>query len=217
MEKIRVILVDDHGIVREGIRMVLENDDEIDVVGEAEDIASALTIMADLSPDLVLLDIDLGHQSSLDHLEQMVEASPQSRILMLTGLNDEEANKRAMLGGAHGLVLKNRASATLLTAVKKVHAGEIWFDRNLASKVLSDNNRRNRDERQQREKLNSLTPREREIASLIAEGLVNKDIAKRLSITEKTVRNALTVIYNKLGVTNRLELAIYASKNGLDA
>ena len=217
MEKIRVILVDDHGIVREGIRMVLENDDEIDVIGEAEDIASALTIMADLSPDLVLLDIDLGHQSSLDHLEQMVEASPQSRILMLTGLNDEEANKRAMLGGAHGLVLKNRASATLLTAVKKVHAGEIWFDRNLASKVLSDNNRRNRDERQQREKLNSLTPREREIAALIAEGLVNKDIAKRLSITEKTVRNALTVIYNKLGVTNRLELAIYASKNGLDA
>jgi two-component system, NarL family, nitrate/nitrite response regulator NarL len=135
---------------------------------------------------------------------------------MLTGLNDEEANKRAMLGGAHGLLLKTRAAETLLTAVKKVHSGEIWFDRTLTSRVLGDANRKSRDDRLEWQKINSLTAREREIAALIAEGLVNKDIAKRLFIAEKTVRNALTVIYSKLGVTNRLELAIYAAKNGLD-
>ena len=196
--------------------MVLENDEDIDVIGEAEDVETAVRLIADAAPDLVLLDIDLGRQSSLDHLEKITDASPGSRILMLTGLNDDDANKRAMLGGAHGLVLKTRASATLLTAVKKVHAGEIWFDRTLTSRVLSDNNRHNRDARVEWQKINSLTAREREIAELIAEGLVNKDIARRLYITEKTVRNALTVIYSKLGVTNRLELAIYASKNGLD-
>ncbi len=214
-DPIRVLLVDDHRLVREGIRMVLGNGDRIDVVGEAESIDKALTLIAETRPDMILLDLEVDKQSSLDRLAEIKAASPMSRILFLTGQMDEKTNERALLGGAHGLVLKNSASGTLLMAVKKVHGGEVWFDRKLTSRMLSESGTRDRNTQLEQQKINSLTKRELEVAMLIAAGHVNKNIAKHLFISEKTVRNHLTTIYSKVGVINRLELAIFASKNGL--
>ncbi|CAN5142221.1 response regulator transcription factor [soil metagenome] len=215
IDPIRVLLVDDHRLVREGIRMVLGNGNCVDVVGEAENIDNALTLIAEMRPDIILLDLEVDKQSSLERLAEIKAASPRSRILFLTGRMDEKTNERALLGGAHGLVLKNSASGTLLMAVKKVHGGEVWFDRKLTSRMLSESGRRDRNTQMEQLKINSLTKRELEVAKLIAAGHVNKNIAKHLFISEKTVRNHLTTIYSKIGVINRLELAIFASKNGL--
>lgn len=214
---ISVLLVDDHRLVREGIRLVLGNGSLIDVVGEAESIDTALEIICVKKPDLILLDVEIGNRSSLDRLAEIRSASPLSRILFVTGQMDEQTNERALLGGAHGLVQKNSASETLLMAIRKIHDGEMWFDRKLTSRVLSEAGKRDREDKHEQAKIGSLTKRELEVAKLIGSGLVNKMIADRLFISEKTVRNHLTVIYSKIGVTNRLELALFATKNGLAA
>jgi DNA-binding NarL/FixJ family response regulator len=137
-------------------------------------------------------------------------------VLILTGVYDEELHKRAILEGARGILLKNQAGTTLIKAIKKVHLGEAWIDRTLTVKLLDEANKHSQLNREEQKKINSLTARECEIIKLIAEGLVNKEIARRLFVVEKTVRNHLTVIYSKLELTSRLELAVYASRNGLD-
>lgn len=215
MDTIRIILVDDHSIVREGLRMIIENDSEIEVVGETENMADALRLVEREKPDVVLLDLDLGKESSLDKMSEIFKANENSRVLILTGVLDENQHKRTMQKGAQGILLKNHAGGTLLKAIKKVHQGEAWLDRMLTAKVLADANRTKDLNDAEQLKINSLTNREREIVKLIADGLVNKEIAARLFIGEKTVRNCLTVIYDKLEVANRLELAIYASHHGL--
>jgi DNA-binding NarL/FixJ family response regulator len=212
---IRVMLVDDHRLVLEGIRTVLGNGSLIDVVGEAQDLEKALVMISAQKPDMVLLDVEIGKVSTLERLEDIRAACPSSRILFLTGEMNEAMNERALIGGAHGLVLKECSSEVLRTAVKKVHNGEIWFDRKLTSRVLSDARKREKGDHEDQEKIHSLTKRELEVTRLIATGLVNKNIAERLFISEKTVRNHLTVIYSKIGVQNRLELALFASKNRL--
>lgn len=215
MDLIRVILVDDHSIVREGLRMIIENDSEIEVVGETENMTDALRLIGREKPDVVLLDLDLGKESSLDTMQEIFKANENSRVLILTGVLDENQHKRAMQKGAQGILLKNHAGGTLLKAIKKVHQGEAWLDRTLTAKVLADANRNKDLNDAEQQRINSLTNREREIVKLIADGLVNKEIAARLFIGEKTVRNSLTIIYDKLEVANRLELAIYASHHGL--
>ncbi|CAN5692276.1 response regulator transcription factor [soil metagenome] len=215
MDTIRVILVDDHSVVREGLRMIIENDSEIEVGGETENMTDALRLIEREKPDVVLLDLDLGKESSLDRMQEIFKANENSRVLILTGVLDENQHKRAMQKGAQGILLKNHAGGTLLKAIKKIHQGEAWIDRTLTAKLLADaNNKKNSSDAEQ-VRINSLTSRERDIVKLIADGLVNKEIAARLFISVKTVRNGLTVIYNKLEVANRLELAIYASHHGL--
>lgn len=215
MDTIRIILIDDHSIVREGLRMIIENDSEIEVVGEAENMKDALHLISREKPDVILLDLDLGKESSLDTMQDIFLANEDSRVLVLTGVLDENQHKRAMQKGAQGILLKNRASETLLKAIKKVYQGEAWLDRTLTARLLADaaKNKKSNDEEQL--KINSLTNREREIIKLITDGLVNKEIAARQFVSEKTIRNSLTVIYSKLEVANRLELAIYASQHGL--
>lgn len=215
MNKIRVILVDDHSIVREGLRMIIENDSEIAVVGETENMADALRLVEREKPDVILLDLDLGKESSLDTMQEIFKTSENSRVLILTGVLDENQHKRAMQKGAQGILLKNHAGGTLLKAIKKVHQGEAWLDRTLTAKLLADATKNKILSDEEQNKINSLTSREREIVKLIADGLVNKEIAARLFIGEKTVRNCLTIIYSKLEVANRLELAIYASNHNL--
>ncbi len=211
MEKITVILVDDHSIVREGLRMIIENDDQIEVVGESGDMDEAVKIIGRRKPAVVLLDLDLGSETSLDKIDQIFSASEASRVLVLTGVTDQEQHKLAMQKGAQGVLLKNNASRTLLKAIRKIHAGEAWLDRALTARLLAEANDRGGVGGGESSNLDTLTAREREIVDLISEGLTNKEIAARLFIGEKTVRNNLTVIYSKLGVSNRLELAVHAS------
>jgi two-component system, NarL family, nitrate/nitrite response regulator NarL len=216
-DPIRVLLVDDHRLVLEGIRTVLGNGSLINIVGEAQELDTALQMLKSTLPDVVLLDVEVGKESTVDKLAEIASASPTTRVLFLTSKVDDRTNERALLAGAHGLVLKDSAAETLLTAVRKVHDGEVWFDRKLTSRMLSEARRKDLSNDQDRDKIHSLTKRELEVTRLIALGLVNGKIADRLFISEKTVRNHLTVIYSKIGVANRLELALFAAKNKLAA
>ena len=208
-----IVIVDDHPIVCEGVKALLENDPHLRVVGTAGSILEACETIRNLRPNVVLLDVELDAVSSIDHIEEIIACSPDSKILLLTGAIDEKANDRAAERGAMGIVSKNDAPATLVMAVKKVSEGEVWFDRVFTARVLQNLSRRNTAERKAYDIFASLTSRECEIAMKIGQGLVNKDIARELGISEKTVRNSLTTVYEKLGVASRLELAVFLSKN----
>ena len=211
--KIRVVLVDDHSVVREGVRMILENDKDISVTGETGNIEEAISLVELQQPDIVLLDLALGSETSIGHIPLMLEAAPSARILVLTGVSDEELHKRALLKGAHGLLMKDKAGTVLRTAIKKVHAGEVWVDRNLTAVVLRAAAREDESKRLADDRILSLTAREIEIVDLVAAGHTNRSIADALCISDKTVRNRLTVIYDKLDMTSRLELALFASSH----
>jgi two-component system, NarL family, nitrate/nitrite response regulator NarL len=215
MEQTTVLIADDHPIIRQGIRMMLENDVEVKVVGEASTVDEVIKLVSSLRPALLVLDQYFGADSSLDRLEEIISIAPELRIIIFTGMVDGQTVERAAYGGAHGVVLKSQAASSLLMAIKKVAAGEIWYDRSFTARFISEVSRKRESLSGEALLISSLTPRELEIVNHIVMGLVNKDVAKKLSISEKTVRNHLTVIYSKLRVSSRLELAIFANHNGL--
>lgn len=216
MTPIRIVLVDDHCVVRAGLRLVIESRPGMQVVGEASNCREALAAAATSSPDLVLLDLDLDGEDGLALVPDLATAAPGAHVLVLTGVRDPDVHRRAVLGGAMGLVLKDRAAETVIKAIEKVHAGEIWFDRALIADVLRERIRPGEaHEDPEAAKIATLTGREREVIALIGEGLRNREIGDRLAIAEPTVRHHLTSIFGKLGVTDRTELLIYAYKHKL--
>jgi DNA-binding NarL/FixJ family response regulator len=214
---IRVLLIDDHAVVRTGLRMLLESQPGLSVVGEAANRGEALTIAAQLRPDILLLDLDLGEDNGLDFLPDLLAAAPGSHVLVLTGVQDPETHQRAIHLGAVGLVLKERAAGVLLRAIERVHAGQVWLDRSLLAKVLGEMtpNTPPASRNPETAKIATLTPREREVVALVGEGLKNKQIADRLYVSGTTVRHHLTSIFAKLGVADRLSLVVYAYRYGL--
>lgn len=214
---IRVLLVDDHVVVRAGLRMLIESQPGLEVAGEAGSSAEALTIAAEARPDVVLLDVDLGGENGLDLLPVFMATLPAARVMILTGIRDSEIHTRAVRLGARGLVLKNIAADTLIKAIHKVYAGEMWLDRSLTASVLTSLLRSGdaKDYSPEAASIASLTDRELEIIGLVGEGLKNKHIGERLFISETTVRHHLTSIFSKLGVSDRLELVIFGYKHGL--
>lgn len=214
---IRVLLVDDHEVVRAGLRMLIESRPDIKVVGEATNRQEALQLTAQEQPDIILLDLDLGDESGIDIIPEIRKLTDQARILVLTGMRDRESHQRAVRLGAVGLVQKEQAAAILVKAIEKVAAGEAWLEPGLVANVLTGLSRTRGAETTDPEvaRIASLTEREREVIALICEGLQNKAIGSRLSISETTVRHHLTSIFSKLGVETRLELVIYAYRNSL--
>jgi len=239
---IRILLIDDQAIVREGLRMLLESHHGIVVVGEAADCQEAVSLAGREQPDVIILDLDLGKTSGHDCLEELTSASPQSRVLVLTGLHDLDLHQAAISRGAMGLVRKLEAAEVLVQAIKKVHAGEVWLDGLLMARLLEElwkmrerensshtsaplNSERHLSQRSELSakqvspeeiaKIALLTDRERELVTLIGEGLRNQQIADRLRISVITVRHHLSSIFSKLGVSDRFELAIYAYRHGL--
>jgi len=212
---IRILLVDDHTMVREGVRMLLEGHADLELVGEAWNRAGALDAIARERPDLVLLDLDLGAESGLDLLRELIASDPQTRVLVFTGVRDPDVHRRAMLLGALGVVPKEQAASVLLAAIRKVDAGEAWIDRSMVASLLQEARQARRHEDPEAPKIGQLTAREREIVGLVAHGNGTRPIAAQLGISEKTVRNHLVSIYSKLHVSDRLELAIYAVRHGL--
>jgi DNA-binding NarL/FixJ family response regulator len=216
VQAIRVLLIEDHAVVRAGLRLLIESRLGLTVVGEAANHAVALALAAREQPDIILLDLDLGAENGLDLLPGLRAAAGQARVLILTGVRDVEEHRRAIRHGVMGLVLKEQAPELLLKAIEKVHAGEIWLDRAMLASVLSEmvlgavsppNAEATR--------IATLTEREREVIALVGEGPKNKEIVDRLSITETTVRHHLTSIFNKFGVESRLEMVIFAHRHGL--
>lgn len=215
--QIRVVLVDDHNLVRAGLRVLIEQQRTLHVVGEAETSAAALDLVAREQPDVVVLDLDLGGESGVELIPELRAVTNHARILVLTGLVHAEQHQQAIRLGAIGLVQKAQAFDVLIHAIEHVADGEAWLDPGLVASVLTDMSRAPGETQLDPEvaKIASLTEREREVVALICEGLQNRSIGERLAITETTVRHHLTSIFAKLGVDNRLELVIYAYRNGL--
>lgn len=212
---IGILLVDDHPLVREGVRMLLESQEDMQVVGESADRANALAAARAQRPDLVLLDLDLGSDDGLELLPELIAEHPDLRVLVFTGLRDTELHQRAMERGALGVVQKEQATSVLLAAIRKVHAGEAWIDRKVIASLLQDARRARQVRDPEERKIAELTAREREIVALVAQGNGTRQLGAKLGIAEKTIRNHLVSIYAKLGVSDRLELAIYAGRHAL--
>lgn len=213
---IRVLLVDDHVVMRMGLRMVIESQPGLTVVGEAANRAEALQIARRERCDIILLDLDLGDENGIDLLPDLLDVAKGARVIVLTGIHDTVEYRRAVRLGAMGLVLKEQALGILAQAIKQVHAGEPWLDPALVATVLAEAARARAPETDpEANRIAVLTERERAVIVLICEGLRNKQIAERLHISQTTVVHHLTSIFNKLGVANRLELVTYAYSHGL--
>ena len=210
---IRILLVDDHRVIRKGLRALLDDYPDFEVVGEAGSRTEAIPLVESQRPNLVLLDLDLGSTTSLDFLSELLAIGRDLQVLVLTGVRDKELHRQAIQLGAMGIVLKDHAAEILVEAIQKVHAGDMWLDRSTIVSLLGNTQWANTDP--ERVKIRLLTEREREIISLLAEGLRNKQIGERLFISEITVRHHLTSIFNKLAVSDRVELLIYAYRNGI--
>ncbi len=210
---IRIMLVEPETLLREGLRTILHGSQQFQVVAEAEDGRQCVHLAGREQPDVVLLSGDLA----LDILPEMLSSSSGSRVLVLTRVNDPEEHRKAMVLGAMGVIQKTSAVEILFKAIQKVHEGEIWYDRSKIGSVLTEILRTGKERESNPEiaKIGRLSQRERDVIGLICKGLRNKEIASKLFITDTTVRHHLTSVYEKLGVSTRLELIVYAVSNGL--
>ena len=211
---IRALLVEDHLVLRTALRLLLSSQSHFQVVGEAANRPDALQLTTSEQPDIVLLDLYLEDGDSFELIPQLRAASPQTSVLVLTGTPEAQLQRRAISQGATGLVSKTQPAEVLLEAIDRVCAGEVWIDRSLLASVFAEATPVKTHD-PVAHNIASLTDREREIICLIGEGLRNKEIASRLFLSERTVHNHLASVFRKLGVGDRLELAIFAQRNGL--
>ena len=215
-QKIRLVIVDDQLVVREGLRMLLESHQGMKVIAMAGTRSEALEIIAREPSDLIILNLELGGYSALSFIPQLREVAKNARLLVLTALRDSEIHQKAAQLGAMGVVLKEDAADLLIKAIEKVYKGEAWLDRLTLGNLLWQLSSKEKESLDpQRKRISALTDRERQVIGLITEGLKNRQIAERLFISPTTVTHHLSSIYSKLGVTDRLELVVYAFANKL--
>jgi len=205
---IGVFLLDDHEIVRRGVKDLLEADQGIVVVGEAGTAAAALARIPALRPDVAVLDVRLPDGSGVTVCREIRSKMPNVACLMLTSFSDDEALFDAIMAGAAGYVLKQIRGTDLVGAVRTVAAGESMLDPEAASQVM----RRMRDQAARSDPLAGLTEQERRILELIGEGLTNRQIGERLFLAEKTVKNYVSALFAKLGMERRTQAAAYAAR-----
>jgi len=212
MAKIRVLLVDDHAILREGIRALLAYQEDFTVVGEAANGAEAVALVGKLQPAIVLMDIAMDRMNGLEATRLICAQSPQTRVLVLSQHEDRQYVVPLLQAGAAGYLLKRALGQDLLTALRAVARGEVYLDPRVSG-VLIDEIRLREAEGQTEQA--ELTEREREILALLVEGLSNSQIAERIHLSENTVKKHLRSILEKLHVSNRGEAAVYAAREGL--
>jgi NarL family two-component system response regulator LiaR len=207
-EAIRVLVVDDHAVVREGLRAFLDLQDGIDVVGEASDGHEAIAAAEDLRPDVVLMDLVMPRLDGLAAMRALRERVPGARVIVLTSFLDDEKVLPALRAGAAGYLLKNAAPQELARAIRAASAGEVLLDPVVAARLVDTLAGGG-------EPLDRLTPREREVLELIGRGFPNKLIARELGLSEKTVKTHVGHVLAKLGVTDRTQAAVVAVRAGL--
>ena len=210
-KQIRIVIADDHSMIREGLKQLLELDGDIIVVGEAGNGKECLEVISQVNPDVVLLDINMPVMNGLKMLEVLRNSNYKNqKVLILTIHNEIEYLMKALDIGVEGYVLKDSESAILKKAIFKVNSGDEYIDFTMVpmlnEKIASEK------EKEEEEKL---TRREIEVLKLLAEGLFNKEIAYKLSISEKTVKNHVSNIFKKIGVFDRTQAAVYAIKNNI--
>jgi two-component system, NarL family, nitrate/nitrite response regulator NarL len=210
---IKILVADDHAIFRDGLRKLLEGVSDMTIVGEASNGVECVKMLAKLKPDILLLDLRMPEKDGLGVLQQFNFDSMSTRVVVLTAAEDDRDVVRAMRLGARGVVLKQSASDLLVKSIRKVYEGEIWLDNQITGEVI-DAFKKSAESGQRREKP-LLSDREKEIVQLVAQGFRNREIGAKLFISEQTVKNHLHNIFDKLGVSDRLELALHAMHHQL--
>jgi two-component system response regulator NreC len=214
MARIKVVVADDHAIVREGVRMILGREQDIEVVGEAGDGQQALDLVASLQPQVVIMDISMPGMGGIEATQRLKAKHPEVQVLALTMHEDETYVFQLLRAGAAGYVLKRAAAQDLVQGVRAAAKGEAFLYPSIARKVVEDYLKRV-ETGEERERYDGLTTREKEILTLIAQGLSNQQIAKNLYISIKTVQTHRAHILEKLGLHDRTELVRYAIRKGL--
>jgi two-component system, NarL family, response regulator DevR len=204
----RVFLLDDHEIVRRGLRELLESEGDIEVVGEAGTVEEAVRRVPSTRPDVAVLDVRLPDGNGVEACREIRSANPEVRCLMLTSFSDDEALFDSIMAGASGYLLKQVRGADLVDSVRRVAAGQSLLDPTVTAKVLE----RLRRPPEEDEQLARLTEQERKILDLLAQGLTNRQIGERLFLAEKTVKNYVSNLLMKMGMHRRTEAAVYAAR-----
>ena len=213
MSAIRVVVVDDHPLFRDGVRAALSGAEDVDVVGEAADVAGALEVVADLRPHVVLMDLNLPDGSGVDATRRLAAVSPEVRVLVMTMSTDDDAVVAAMRAGARGFVVKGAGRRDLVDSVRTVAEGGAVFSPVVADRLAGYF--AGLTALPAREAFPQLTDREREVLDLIARGLDNRRIARELVLSDKTVRNHVSNVLAKLEVADRAEAVLRARNAGL--
>ena len=211
--KTRVMLVDDHEIVRLGLITLINDRADMEVVGEAGDAAGAVREAERLKPDVILMDIRMPGEGGIEATRQIMARLPEMRIVMLTSFADDELLVRAISAGAVGYVLKQVGNAELLRAITAAARGEALLDPRTTSRLL--NRVREADRKDNADAFRELSGREMDVLAQVARGLGNAEIGEKLNLSEKTVRNYISTMFEKLGLSNRVELAVYAIEHHL--
>ena len=213
MTPIKVVIADDHALFRDGLRKILSLEKDILVVGEAANGDEVTKVIDRTHPDILLLDLKMPKGDVVQNLLDVGARSPATRVMILTAFSDDENVLNAAKGGAKGYVPKGVPSATLLQAIKAVHNGNLWIDKEISTWETFEEIAQGQTASHDRapglnENIKSLTKREMEILKLVAEGLTNEEIGKKIFISEKTVKTHLTNIFDKLKVNNRFKAAL---------
>ncbi|MFF4161231.1 response regulator [Streptomyces sp. NPDC001678] len=208
---VRIFLLDDHEVVRRGVHDVLDAEPDLTVIGEAATVAQALTRVPALRPDVAVLDVRLPDGDGVSVCRELRSRMPELACLMLTSFDDEEALLDAIMAGAAGYVLKQISGTDLVTAVRTVAGGQSMLDPGATTRLMA-RLRGEKTEKHQPQPLAGLTDREREILTLIGEGLTNRQIGQQLYLAEKTVKNHISRLLSKLGVERRVQAAVIATE-----
>lgn len=216
---IKIFLVDDHQSFSEGLAMLINtNKPAMRVIGTAGNREDAFQAIVETKPDIILLDVDLGEDNGLDILPELL-GKINAKIIILTGIRDPVIHQKAVIKGASGVLQKTDSAQTILKAIKKVYDGEIWINSEILNQVLNQLTRPNKlnTTNTEQQKIASLTSREREIIAALVnyDSSTNKAIARQMFISDSTLKNHLTAIYDKLGLKNRVELLKFALSNNL--
>jgi len=222
LSKIRIVVADDHPIFRDGLCRLLALEPDFEVVAQAQDGRQVLEVLQQYQPDILLLDLKMPGLDGLATLQKLQSSKHKTRVIVLTASEDKNEFVQAMKLGTSGIVLKQSATDLLIKSIRKVNAGEIWLDSHTTAAVMrqfatgADEVPSGVPSSSSRERERSLlSQREREIVALVAQGFKNKEMAEKMFISEQTVKNHLHNIFDKLGVSDRLELALYAIHNNL--
>ena len=213
---IRILLVDAHKLFLAGLCSLMRDEPGLTVVGQAVNADEAIAC-ARTRPDVIIIDLVLGSENSLDFLSDLIEAGEGARVLVVTGVSDPQRHLRAVQLGAMGVVLKTESPGCLFKAIRKVHTGEMWLNRSMMASAMAEAFRWPAAKKPDPEsaKIGNLSSRERQVIVMLSQGLKNKEIANRLFISEKTVGHHLSSIFSKLDVKDRLELLVYAYRHNL--